>query len=56
MANGKVMGDGLRRSISSDQRNTNQMYILLFKANFQEIPLIGTCIMNVQEGWKPENI
>jgi len=56
VANGKVRGGGPRRSISSDKRNTDQMYILSFKVTFQEISLIGTWIMNVQEGWKLRNI
>ena len=30
VANGKVEGGGLRRSISLDKRSTNQMYILSF--------------------------
>ena len=51
--NRKVGEIGLRRSVSSDEQNTDQMYILSFKVTFQEIPLIGTCTINVQEGWKP---
>ena len=32
------------------------MYTLSLKVTFQEVPLIGTCIMNIQEGWKLRNI
>ena len=42
VANGNVRGGGLRSSISSDKQSIDQMYILLFKVTFQEIPLIGT--------------
>ena len=56
VTNGKVGGGGPRSNISLDRRSTNQMYILSFKVTFQEIPLIETCIMNVQEGWKLKNI
>jgi len=42
VANGKVGEGGPRRSISSDKRSTDQMYILSFKVTFQEVPLIGT--------------
>ena len=50
VANGKVGRGGPMSSISSDRRSTDQMYILSFKVTFQEIPLIGMCIRNVQEG------
>ena len=36
-----------------DKPSTGQMYILSFKVTFQEISLTGTCIINVQERWKP---
>ena len=32
------------------------MYILSLKVTFQEVSLIGMCIMNIQEGWKLINI
>ena len=40
VASEKVRRCGPRRSISSDKRSTNQMYILSFKVTFQEVPLI----------------
>ena len=55
LQNGKVGEIGPRRSISSDEQSIDQMYIISFKITFHEIPLIGTCIINVQEGWKPRN-
>ena len=42
VANGNVGGGDPRRSISSNKRSIDQMYILSFKMTFQEIPLIGT--------------
>ena len=56
VTNGKVRGGGSRSSISSDKQSIDQTYILSFKVTFQEIPLIGTWIMNVQEGCKIKNI
>ena len=56
VANEKVGGGGSRSSISSDKQSADQKYILLLKVTFQEIPLIGTWIMNLQEGWKLRNI
>ena len=56
LQNGKVGEIGLVRSISSDEQHTDQMNILSFKVTFQEISLIGTCIINIQEGWKPRNV
>jgi len=39
-----------------DKRSTDQMYILSLKVTFQEMPLRGTCIMNILEEGEPRNI
>ena len=39
-----------RRSSSSDMMNATQVCISATKVTLQEAPMIGTCLMNVQEG------
>ena len=50
VANGKGGEGNPRRNFSSDKPSTDQMHILLSKVVFQEIPFMGTCIMNLREG------
>ena len=45
-----------RRNISLDKPNTSQMSVIIFKVTFQEVSVIGTIIMNVQEGGELKNI
>ena len=39
-----------RRNIFSDKPSTGQMYIIMFKVNFEGVSMIETFITNVQEG------
>ena len=47
---------GLKKSIFSDEHSTDQRYTLSIRAAFQEVPLIGMCITNAQEGWRLRGI
>jgi len=49
------MEGGLRKN-SSDMMNAAQVYIPATGMISQEAPMIGTCLMNIQEGRKPKNI
>ena len=51
-----VRSPNLRRNISSDKLNVDRVYILMIKVTFQEILVIGTCTINVQERWELKNI
>ena len=44
------MEGDLRRSSSSDMMNVAQACIPATKVTLQEVPAIGTCLMNMQEG------
>ena len=35
---------------------TAQMYVPIVRGIFQEVLMIGMCIMNAQEGWELKNI
>ena len=50
------MKGGPRRNSSSDMINTVQVYTPAISVILQEAPMIGTCLMNIQEGRKPKNI
>jgi len=50
------MEGGSRRNSSSDMMNAAQVYILAIRVTLQEVPVIGTCLMNIREGRKPKNI
>ena len=54
--NGSRMEDGSRRNSSSEMMNAAQVSILATRMTLQEAPLMGTCLMNIQEGGKPKNI
>ena len=50
------MEGGLRRNYSSDVVFAAQICILAIKMTLLEVTMIGTCLMNIQEGRKPKNI
>ena len=50
------MEDDPRRSSFSDMMKTAQARIPVTKVTLQEAPVIGTCLMNVQEGRRLKNI
>ena len=39
-----------------DKPSIGQMYIIMFKVTFQEVSVIGTLVINIQEGWELRNI
>ena len=45
-----------RRSSSSDMMNVTQVTIPAIRMTFQKAPMIGTCLLNIQEKRKPKNI
>ena len=49
------MEGGPRRN-SSDMMDAAQVSIPTTTMTLQEAPMIGTCLMNLQEGRKPKNI
>ena len=50
------MEGGPKRNFFSGMINTNQICIQTITVTFQEAPMIGTCIMNLQEGGESKNI
>ena len=50
------MGGGPRRNSSSDTMNAAQVSIPATRMTLLEAPMIGMCLMNIQEGGKPKNI
>ena len=46
------MYDSSRRNPSSDEMSALQALIPATRTTFQETPLMGTCLMSVQEGMK----
>ena len=46
--------DRPRRNISLDKPSISQMCIIIFKVTFQEVLVIGTIIMSIQEGGSSE--
>ena len=47
---------GPRRNSSSDMMNIAQVCIRAIRMTLQEVPMIGTCLMNIWEGRKHKNI
>ena len=52
----KQMKGGPRKNSSSDMMNAVQVCTPAIRVTLQEVPLIGTCLMNIREGRKPKNI
>ena len=50
------MESGSRRNSFSDMMNAAQVCIPVIRMTIREAPMIGMCLMNVQEGRKPKNI
>ena len=45
-----------RRNFSSDMMNVAQLCTLAIKVTLQNAPMIGTCLISIQERRKPKNI
>ena len=48
------MENGPKRNFSSDMIITAQMGVPMIKVTFQEAPVTGMCVMNIQEGREPK--
>ena len=52
----KRMEGGPSKNYSSDVAYAAQIYIPAIRMTLQETKMIGTCLVNIQEGRKPKNI